>query len=101
MPPQDRFQEIAATLAAQMTEIAAASRARDERIEALTAKLDAIHDALMTPQPGQDKSLLQRFALATIWFESMGRVGRTVMIILGLVAMLGYSIKVGFQEIGK
>ncbi len=101
MPTPDRFQEIAASLAAQMTEIAAQGKTRDGQIKELTAKLDAIHDALMVPQPGQEKSLLERFALATIWIESMGRMGRVLVAVLGLLALLGVSIKIGIAEVSK
>lgn len=38
-----------------------------------------LHRALMEPQPGYDKSLLQRLALLAVQYEAGGVVGRRVV----------------------
>lgn len=48
-----------------------------------------LHAALMEPQPGHDKSLLDRMAFVTIQIESGDRVAHWVLRIGGLVAAIG------------
>ena len=68
--------------------------ARQERMEEM---LRDMHKALMVPQPGQDKSLVDRFAAVANGFENGERGIRFVVWLLGILAALGISIKMGFR----
>jgi len=56
----------------------------------------------MMPQPGQQRSLLERMATVTIGVESGTRTARAVMLFLGFLAMVGISLRFGIDvESGK
>lgn len=57
-----------------------------------------LHRALMEPQPGYDKGLLQRLALLAVQYEAGGVVGRRV-VWLGAVASAAVSIGVAMAAL--
>lgn len=59
-----------------------------------------LHDALMLPQPGQGKSLLERMASVTIGVESGTRTVRFVLLVLALLAAIGISFRFGVDVRG-
>ena len=63
--------------------------AQNSKIDAQTEKIDALYEALMVPQPGQDKSLLNRMASVTIAIEGGQGVGRIFVWIAGVLAAIG------------
>ena len=71
-----------------------AMEARQERMEEM---LRDMHKALMVPQPGQDKSLVDRFATVANGFENGERGIRFVVWVLGFLAAIGISVKLGFK----
>lgn len=81
----------------------ALSFAELEASHARTAELvRAVHGALMVPQPGHEKSLLDRFATVTNGVEGGERTLRTVVgtfrlvvVILTFLAAIGITIKFG------
>jgi hypothetical protein len=74
-------------------------KTRQAETQALVKEL---HDALMVPQPGQQRSLLERMANVTIGVESGTRTARAVMLFLGFLAMVGISLRFGIDvESGK
>lgn len=73
-------------VAQQAAEDATAARAQQVEVGAL---IRAMHTALMVPQPGHERSLLDRMASATIDFESGGRTAKLMMRGAGLVIALG------------
>ena len=56
-----------------------------------------VHDALMLPSPGQDKSLLERMAAVTIGIESGTRTIRFFLFLVALLAAIGISFRVGIH----
>lgn len=61
-----------------------------------------LHDAMMVPQPGQEKSLLERMALVTINVENgahtmrrLGSFARAGMLLLAFLAAVGISVRFG------
>ena len=80
--------------------LTAAGQSRDAELKAINAKLDALHDALMVPQPGQAGSLLERVARITILVESVSRTGKVISAVIVLLALLGISIKFGVSSAG-
>lgn len=67
----------------------AARLAAIERDAAETrAKLEGLHDALMTRQPGEEHSLLERMAIVTRGVESGRTVGRVLVWLAGVLAAL-------------
>jgi hypothetical protein len=68
------------------------TRAEFEEMQAMVKDL---HDALMVPQPGQGKSLLERMATVTIGIEGGARTVKWALFLLGALAALGISMKVG------
>lgn len=59
------------------------------------ALVKEIHDALMKPQPGQAQSLLDRMASVTNGVEGGTRTAKMVLGLLGFLAAIGISIKIG------
>jgi hypothetical protein len=107
MPPQPDINKIVETLSQQIASVAgdvnaltSAGQNRDAELKAITAKLDALHDALMTPQAGQQGSLLERVARITILVESVSRTGKIVSTIIVLLGLLGISVKLGIGSAG-
>jgi hypothetical protein len=52
------------------------------------AKLEGLHDALMTRQPGEEHSLLERMAIVTHGIESGRNAGRILIWIAGVLAAI-------------
>lgn len=71
-----------------------AMEARQERMEEM---LRDMHKALMVPQPGQDKSLVDRFAAVANGFETGERGIKFVVWVVGALAAIGISVKLGFR----
>ena len=59
------------------------------RIDAQSAKIDAMYNALMVTQPGQSKSLLERMATVTVAIEGGQSTGRILIWIAGVLAAVG------------
>ena len=76
--------EHSATQAAAQDAQAAAQETHD--------KVAAIHKALMVPQPGQTRSLLDRMAAVTISIESGERVGNWIVRGARVIAALGVIV---------
>ena len=60
-----------------------------EAIKAQGDKIDAMFNALMVPQPGQDRSLLSRMASVTIAIEGGQSVGKIFVWVAGVLAAIG------------
>jgi hypothetical protein len=69
-------------------------KTRQAETQALVKEL---HDALMLPQPGQKRSLLERMAAVTIGVETGTRTARATVLLLGFLAMIGVSVRFGFD----
>lgn len=100
MTPQQDWQTIVATLSAHITDLAAAGQARDAELKAINTKLDALYGALMTPQAGEQGSLLERVARITILVESVSRTGKIVSAIILILGLLGVSMTLGISTAG-
>lgn len=100
MAPQVDINTIVVTLSQQITALAEAGQHRDEELKAINAKLDALYSALMTPQAGQQGSLLERVARITILVESVSRTGKIVSAIILILGLLGVSMKLGISTAG-
>lgn len=70
-------------------DILARMDAIEVKTDAQTVKIDALYKALMEPQPGQDKSLLDRMASVTIAIEGGQGVGRVLVWLAGVLVALG------------
>ena len=79
--------------------MAPVTRQEFEEMKARQAEMKAmvkdLHDALMVPQPGQEKSLLERMATVTIGIEGGAQTVKWTLFFLGALAALGISLKVG------
>jgi len=63
------------------------------------AKINAMFDALMVPQPGHEKSLLERMAETTIDIESGQRVGRMIVRTVGVISAISAAIATFYAAI--
>ena len=75
-----------------MTEDSHVTRAE---FDAMNKQIQDLHRALMEPEPGQSKSLLNRMAEVTISVESGTKTVRMVLVVIALLAALGISLRVG------
>jgi hypothetical protein len=73
-------------------------RVRQEKNEEM---LTAIYEKLLVPQPGHDKSLLDRAAAVTMDIENGKRGARFVVAVLGFLAAIGITVHFGPEVAGK
>ena len=100
MTVQPDINKIVETLSQQISALAEAGQSRDDEIKAISAKLDALYGAFMTPQAGQQGSLLERVARITVLVESVSRTGKIVSTVVILLGLLGISVKLGITSAG-
>lgn len=77
--------KLAAELADVRAELSDARKAASET----HAMIQALHQALMKPSPGQEESLLDRMAAVTINIESGGKVSSLLVRFAALLAAVG------------
>lgn len=78
-----------AALLARINQIDIKTDAQTLKMDKHGAKIDALYDALMVPQPGQVTSLLNRMAAVTIAVEGGQGVGKIVIWFAGVLAAVG------------
>ena len=84
-------QEAKALAAEAKAEASAAKRIAGETHD----MVEAIHNKLMTPQPGQNRSLLDRMASVTIDIESGKRTGQIIVALVGFAMAIAALLKWG------
>lgn len=76
-------------LLARINQIDRKTDLQTAKTDAYGAKIEALFDALMVPQPGQEKSLLDRMASVTIAVEGGKGVGKLAMWFGGVLVAVG------------
>lgn len=84
-------QEAKAEAAEAKAEAAGAKRIAGETHD----MVEAIHNKLMNPQPGQKRGLLDRMASVTIDIESGKRTGQIIVALVGFAMMIAALLKWG------
>lgn len=64
-------------------------------VDAMARQQDELYEALMHPQPGQEKSLLARMANVTLDIESGKRTAKMLIAFATTLAALGAAVKFG------
>lgn len=85
MTPKVTVAELHERVADLETQNANQSKAIDD----MSRKLDSIYNALMVPQPGQDKSFVDRVGRVAVAYESGGIVTGIVTRVAGLIIAVG------------
>jgi hypothetical protein len=71
------------------------------RLEKTETMIEALFEKLMVPQPGQERSLLDRAAMVTNDIESGKRGARFVLGFLGFMAAIGITVHFGPEVADK
>lgn len=97
--PSDRDRTTIAHLkdriAAQAETIIELKKEHEQMVKSLdemSTKLDKLYGALMEPQAGQDKSLLDRVGRIAVAYESGGVISGIVVKVAGLIIAIGIVI---------
>ena len=85
----------------EFDELKEVEEAMEKRQIAMELMLRQVHDALMLPQPGQTKSLLDRMAAVTNGVEAGQKSAKFVIYAIALLAALGFSVHFGLVETPK
>lgn len=64
------------------------------------AMVKELHDALVHPQPGHDKSLIDRMALTTIYLESGRKAGALILWGAGILSAIAGAVA-AFRYLGQ